>query len=399
MKKLLFLLLCCCLVLPATALAGMPNVNKQDNVYIAEDETVSKNFYAVGDSINIEGILEKDAYLMGNMLDISGKIEGDLFVIGNNLKLSGEVNGSVFVIGSDITIDGPVARSLFSISGNLKVNNQIGRNMHSIAGMAEVNDTASIGWSLSAISGILNISADVEDDVNVIVGQGSLDSRVGGDMYVEYDPDGIFELKSKAQVDGSLTYKAINDVTIEEGAVVTGGIEKLDVQKEKSKYSEDFFFGKFISLLGMLVVGMFLVYFWRYKIVMFANELLKNPAKYLGWGVLTFLVTPLLCLLLLFTIIGIPLSGLIIGLYFIVIYLAKIIFGITLGVFLIKKFKKSGKKAVKIDLMKAMFLGVAILGIVFAIPVLGGFIHFLAILFGMGVIVAVEKKVMLPEKK
>ena len=149
----------------------------------------------------------------------------------------------------------------------------------------------------------------------------------------------------------------------------------------------------------MIVVGMFFVYFWRFKIIVFTDEILKSPLKYVGWGLAYLILTPIVCLILLITVIGAPLSAIAMGLYFIFIYLAKIVFSIALGVYVYKQIASKDKKSIKIDLMKMMFLGVFLFVFLTSIPFVGWIFGLFGTLIGFGVIIEIEKKLLAPKEK
>lgn len=370
-------------------------------VSVKADETISKNFYFTGESAEILGNLEKDAYLIGNNVKVSGKVNGNLFVIANNFDFSGEVLGSVFVISSSANISGPISGSLFSLASNINISNEVKQNVRSLSGNFNLSDTGKIGWALSALSGSLNIAGEVGDDIDAMSGSAYLNSSVNGNVNINLDNEGSLTIQKNAKIAGDLNYTAAKDATVESGAEISGKINKIMPEKgEKTSFNAMMLLGKLISLLGMLVVGMFFVYFWRFKIIIFTDEILKTPMKYLGLGAAYFIITPILCFILLLTVIGAPLAGIAIGLYSIAIYLAKIVAGIGLAVFLLEKFKTSkGKKPLKMELMKVMFIGVIVFFILINIPILGWIVNLVGMFIGLGVMMEVEKMILFPKKK
>jgi uncharacterized protein HemY len=82
------------------------------------------------------------------------------------------------------------------------------------------------------------------------------------------------------------------------------------------------------------------------------------------------------------TVIGIPLGFITLILWFIMLYLAQIMVGLGLGKQIRKRLFKTKQKNIMADLI----IGVTILYLLFAIPVLGGILMFFSTLLGLGVI-------------
>jgi len=93
------------------------------------------------------------------------------------------------------------------------------------------------------------------------------------------------------------------------------------------------------------------------------------------------LVFPVLSFLLLFTLIGIPLSLLILSGWLIAVLSSRVLVALYLGKTLIKKtnFKKE-------SLMSALILGTALSWLVFHLPLVGWIFNLLAVCWGLGVL-------------
>ena len=139
----------------------------------------------------------------------------------------------------------------------------------------------------------------------------------------------------------------------------------------------------------MFVVGLVLIYLTRKKLLETSSLMLKKPGSQIGRGLAWFFLTPLVCILLLVTIIGIPLSFLTIAIYAVMLYISKVFAAIALGVWLAKSF--GWKKA---SLIWKMILGVLALVILQSIPFIGWLVCLVAIWWGLGAIIEMKKKVL-----
>lgn len=116
------------------------------------------------------------------------------------------------------------------------------------------------------------------------------------------------------------------------------------------------------------------------------NLIETNPWLSLGIGLLTFLITPLLILLLSLTLIGIPLALILLFVYLAHLYFGKIFVAIFLGQKTLGFFTKNTS-----DIL-ALFVGLVVYGVLISVPFLGWLISLVALFIGVGSMVIQRKK-------
>ena len=102
-------------------------------------------------------------------------------------------------------------------------------------------------------------------------------------------------------------------------------------------------------------------------------------------GLLFLIITPIVAVLLLITIIGIPLSLIIFIIYIISLYISRIYVGFWVGQYVLKKLKIETRFKVL-----TMASGLLIVLIGTNLPIIGIFIHFVVLLLGLGAIALTE---------
>ena len=100
-------------------------------------------------------------------------------------------------------------------------------------------------------------------------------------------------------------------------------------------------------------------------------------------------VAPVAAVLVCFTIIGISVGLITLALYGIALYLAQIPVGLFIGRWIISRFRVVESKAIMVG---ALAVGLAILKLLSLIPYFGFFVGFVVVLFGLGAVVAAERK-------
>jgi hypothetical protein len=102
----------------------------------------------------------------------------------------------------------------------------------------------------------------------------------------------------------------------------------------------------------------------------------------MGIGFLTLVATPVAAVIVMFTVFGLPIGLLGLLCWLVGLYLAVLVVAAFAGQLLLKKpFDRLGSFA------PALLIGLLLWVIVTSVPFLGGFVHFFAVLLGLGVIV------------
>jgi hypothetical protein len=132
----------------------------------------------------------------------------------------------------------------------------------------------------------------------------------------------------------------------------------------------------------MLVAGLILVSLWRDPMRQLTDYMLEKTTRSIIFGLLVMFVTPLLCLVLIFTLIGVPVAIIILALWLIALYLAKIMAGILIGRALVEKMWQAKKDS----LIWSMITGVTIVWFITTLPVVGFITSLIFIWWGLGAI-------------
>jgi len=340
---------------------------KMGNVVISQDKGV-KNLYTAGNMISINGDIEKSLYIGGNIITINGDVEGNIFVGGNTIIIKGDVGDSVHAGGSSILIEGNIAEDLFIGGGNITI-----------------SESASIGGDLIIGGGTVDIQGPIAGNILLGGGQIMINSKIGGDIKAQVDE--LF-IGSQAEIAGNLKYSSPKEADIEEGSVILGEIDYKEkaIKKIGSSKSPKILFGILtiaflIKLLTMIASGLILVYFFKNITQQVVKGSLTNFWSSLGRGFATLILTPIVVIILLITVIGIWLAGLVGIVYVLMVFLALSLASIVFGSWLIKIIKKQSEY--KID-WQAVVTGVIVLALVTLIPLVGWFIGFIFVLISLG---------------
>lgn len=362
---------------PILALAGS---KMSDNVYIAEDEIVEGNLIKAGGIIEINGAVNGDVIVAGSSVTINGAVAGDVIAAGSSVRVLGPVGGSVRVAASIIEVGGEVERNVWAVGSSVLI-----------------SENASVAWDVYAAGATVEIKSPVAGNIWLAGQNIILDNEVSQNAKVSLDETGSLILGEATTISGSLDYNANseNQLTVREGAQVVGTttFNHLDLQtgfNADKAFDKFYIFFQIIALFSLLVVGLLFIGLVPKLLLNIHDQMLKKPWPSIGWGVIFLLLTPIISFLLMLTVIGLPLGLILIPIYLITLYFAKVFAGFTLGLWLMNKMSKD--KKYKGSLVLPLVLGLLIFIILTGIPVIGFIIKVILVLWALGALFSVKRE-------
>lgn len=345
----------------STSLAKEPRASKV--VILSPPDGEKRNFYIVfGQTVEVQGEVNGDVYAAGGQVAIEGKVNGDVLVAGGTVVISGDVTQDVRVLGGDVFVKGKIGKNLTVLSGSL-----------------EVLSPSAIGGGLAAGTGSLTLAAPVEGQVKVASGKSLFADFIGSDVEVWSDE---ISVTRTSKVGGDFVYTSSKEAMIQEGASISGRLArnslpqydpgaKLKLRNFVDRIKIQI---KVIAFLSSLLIGLILVRFFAPLVKQISELLEKNLVRSLVVGLFSIFLIPVLSILLLITLIGIPLALIVMASYLTTLYLSKIFVSFWIGA---KIFGKMNKYL-------SFSLVLLMIFILSLIPVFGGFITFAIYFLGLG---------------
>ena len=365
------------LILPFGAKAF--SVKTGDSVYISEDETIEGNLYSAATNITVDGTVKGDVICAGQSININGKVEGDVICAGQSINAKGEIGGNVRVVGNSINLGGKIARNVnvFGASIILDKNAEVGWSLF-FAG-ATMEARGKIGQDLYGTSPKITITGEIGRDVRVRI-KDKIRAEKKGPSYE--DKSELLTISNNAKIGGNLTYTGSNEANISDKASIAGEVKHNlpKVEKAGKFVFIGWFWGRLYSIFAALVVGLVLISLWRKQVIELTNKMLEKVGVSIGWGAVVMFLAPIIAILLIFTIIGLPLALILLGLWLIALFIAKVLAGIVIGRSVLEKFWK--KK--KVSLIWAMIVGIVICWFIFSVPFVGWILGLVALWWGLG---------------
>jgi len=311
-------------------------------------------------TIKSSEVINDNVATAGNNITISGVINDDLFIAGQNIIIDGEIKGTLFAAGAQITIAGKVDKDLIALANQVQIDNNavIGRDIVAGANLIDINGIIQRNAWLGASS--IKINNNIGGNVKT-----STSSMIFG---------------SNGKITGALTYYSDKKININEN-LITGGVNFQENTPAKETSSQSKLLQWFYGLIASILVGLLLILLMPKWTKMLALEIQKGVLKNFGIGFLILIVVPIIALISLITIIGIPIALILTAIYLVLLYLAKFWVAYCLGNYITKE---------KSNPFLAITLGIVIIELILLIPVFGWIAGFAITLIGLGVIYSIN---------
>ncbi len=303
-----------------------------------------------------------DLYLMSGSVDIDGTLVGDIWVFAQSLNVRGTVTGDVNAWAQSISLEGTIEDSVRTFSQTLRVTGTIDGALSAVGAKIIIDESAVITGEVTAKGAQVEIHGALEQDLDAQGGQVILTGAVGGDAYLEAD---IVEIADEARIEGDLEYSARKRLDLDEFDLVGGDIQFIPEMPE-SPVSTGGVLTWFFCVLVALVTGLAVIALAPALTRDFVAKVGEDGLKSAGVGFITAIVVPVALLIVCVLIITIPLVLIAAVLFAILVYIAKVPVAIWAGDLVLRRAGRGDASP-----YLALTVGMPILYLLFAVPILG----------------------------
>lgn len=341
-----------------------PIYKESSLVIVAEDQTIEKDFFGSGDVVQIDGTVHGDVYAAGERVDITGTVNGDVLAAGGTVNISGTVTDDVRVAGGQINITGSVGKNVSAAGGNIMI-----------------DESAQLNGSLVAAGGNISVNGAVQKDAKLAGGTISIGNIIQGDA-------DIFSRQ--------LTMLPKGHVNGETRQVETMP-QKINPQKvtapQEALFTGTFIFFIMVQLIAYLMFGLFLIQMLPVFMRQTADIFKVQTFKSLILGSIFIFVTPVVAIVFMVTLIGIPIGALLLVAFAFSVLVSQIVFSLTLGLTIKNQFKQEWHDG------WSYLLGLIVYMFISSIPLVGWAFCFVVTIIGFGALIIAKKDIYLSLRK
>jgi len=333
--------------------------------------------------------VQGDYFAFGPHVEISGTVHGDVYAAGGEVLMDGVVDGDLIVAGGDVTISGEVAQDVRIAGGNVTLSGEIYRNATIAGADVHVTESAHVAGNLLTGAGNLLVEGSIDGDVRIGAGNVTLSNETGGDLAIAA---AAIRLTSNASVGKDFRYWSDGDPSIDEGAMILGTVTKRQIPKVVK--GEEFRRGLAgiklvagtVSVVSTLLLGLLLLRIYPVFTPRVAATIQEQPWVTLGVGGALLAGVPLLILLCMVTVLGIPIGLMLSAMYLVTLYLGRVFVMLWAGQRLLGLIRGSPSGA------WAFVTGLITYFIVSLIPLIGGLITMVTMAMGLGAVLIAKKE-------
>jgi len=344
-----------------------------------------------------------DVFIGGGSFTVHDPVGGDLFGAGGAVDVDASVGGDAVVAGGKLRIGAEVGQSVYAAGGQVNVNGKVGRNLRVAGGQVELGPKAEVMGNVSVAGGQVRLYGAVRGHVRVAGGRVLIDAPVSGDVLAT---SGHVELGPRARITGKLRYRSGEALQQDPAAQVSGGIEPLAAVWSGEAASRPPAQAPRAGGRGLAAVG----WVWTAGLIVlatawlamaprhsarFSQILRERTAVSLLLGFVWLVCAPVLAVLLLLTVIGIPLALFVAALYFAVLPLAYVAAASGLGDWALARWQAARASALSWRIGTAA-LALVLLNALGHVPWVGALLAFAVLLAGLGAMLLQWRRPALP---
>lgn len=303
---------------------------------------------------------------------------------GNAAAAEGTFDGTTW-IGGDVNISEAVRGPLVAVGGDVRVTAPVSGRMHIAGGDVKIASSAPVTGDVNVAAGDLTVDGSINGNLHAAGGSVKINSIITGDASIAA---GKLELGPAARIQGKLTFRG-NDLRQDPAAQVVGGIERHEGSRHWHQHmtGERFLHG-WLWTAGLMVLAAFIAAALPGASDRMARELRERPGVTLLLGLVSVVTIPVAAVLLMITIIGVPIGVLAILVYAVLLLVGYVWLAVIVGGMLLDRVKPQTTALAGWRVGMAMLAMLAI-ALLVRLPYVGDLTHFVAVVIGVGMIVAV----------
>lgn len=316
LKKILLLVMLVFVPLLSYTFVSADELDESEVLATSKEFEEARDKIIADDNISISDVVTDDLYFAGNSVVVNNNVYGDIIGAGNSININKDVNGSIRILANVINISDTITKNITLAGSSVNFNNINAHNIYAAAERIEFSGSA--------------------NRVNLIAQTIIIDGTLNGNSTIEAEE---VIIKNNANIKGKLNVKAEKEIQY------IGDVNKDNIKYthiETQKKSNEFNITSKLSSLIYHFITVSIIALILFKVGSKINdkslqELKNKTFLHLMYGLLIFLLVPVILLFATFTIVGIPLVVISSFAYISLIMIAKAFSAIALSSLLFSK--------------------------------------------------------------
>ncbi len=344
------------LALVAGAFAAVIALAQDNTGQLLINQPVGQDTYAAQREVRVDTEIDGDLVAAGQTVSVKGRVTGDIIVAAQDIEIRSVVDDDVRAAGQHIRVLSPVSGHMVAAGQTVTVAAPISDWAWFAAQTVDV--TGDVGGELSIAGDTITINAVVSGNVDVI-----------GESLT---------IGPNTAIEGNLTWRSENKAEISPDARIDG---ELIEQAPPAILAADGVGGDLKFTLRLIIAVAILFLLFPRPLRATAERIATRPLASLVIGVAFLATMPVAAVLLFVTGVGLWLGFVVLGIYAVVLLLGMLSGLYSIGDLAVRRLVS---EPVAWQMLVAVSVGVAILGLLTYIPWLGVASVFVVWLLGVG---------------
>ena len=375
MKKMLCVLGFLAAILPGAGAASL-SFKSPEQFILPENQSVTNELWLLTAGADIRGTVEDDLIAVGSTLIVAGDLRRDLWALGNEVDFTGRAAGHTRLAGRTLEIQGAVGGNLLAIGQSVSVS----------AGSEVAGDALLLGEDIV-------VEGRMHGRTRLYAPRVTLSGIFDGTVHIQAED---IVVHPSAEIRGDLIYISSRDLILDQRVKLSGELIREEplaaLHKPTMTLSQIVSIQLLLFLAALLVALPFLAAFPGYAGCS-VRWLRQSGWKCALTGFAAFGLFPMAIVILPFTLVGIPLSAVLLLVFLLLLYLSKFVVGLAVGGWILRRrgplpFWRA---------MSTLGFGLVLLYVLINVPVLGLAVWLLTVWLGLGSLILAAASPLAPE--
>jgi cytoskeletal protein CcmA (bactofilin family) len=290
---------------------------QRDQFISSEAETLRDEMWISAQTITISGDALDDLFAAGGVLDLRGNFKSDVWAGGDQVIAAGRFNDHVRLVSRTVQVSGALGGSLTAMGTTVKI-----------------DPSATIAKNVLCLGENIISEGSVAGNVRIVAQKATLGGKIAGNVSIAAQEIVILP---GTMIGGDLSYTAPKELVLSPSVTLGGKLVRTFETPAPRQFLKPNLAGHFGFAFAALLTGLvFSSIFSRYTA--HTVQLLRaSRGACLLTGFAALFLIPMSAFLLLFTLVGVPLSILMSLFYLILLYLSKVAVGLWLGALILRR--------------------------------------------------------------
>jgi cytoskeletal protein CcmA (bactofilin family) len=330
---------------------------------------------------------DNNVVLAGGRVSPGKPVPENFVAAGGRVLVDQPVGENGVLVGGSVEVRAPIGGNLRAAGGTVVVDSTVGGSFAAAGGDVRLGPGAKIGQAARIYGGSITIEGRVDGPLRANAERIVINGEVRGDVKAAAEQ---ITLGPNAKIGGSLRYVAGAELKQDPGATVAGTVTRLDEDvaarewespaTRSSGFSVVGFIMSFVMLLacGAIFLGTAPIFS-----VEAPERVRADPLRAIGMGLVTIIGTPIVAVLFLVTIVGIPVGVLLLATYPFALLLGFVVGTLWVASFVPRLMRWAPPPTVRAA-VGHFAIALALVLLVSKIPFLGGWVVAALFIAGVG---------------